>query len=149
MTPFTNLQLRSSLGILHDRFTEFDDPSDPRAKDRHLAFVSPYTTSTSVEYTFGLLSLGNMTARADWSTRSQQFFDSPNSDGLKAGKRGLLDARLALLLEDGMTEIALFGKNLTDREYLVSGVDFSASFGNQIRFVGPPRTYGLEVRRRF
>ena len=149
LNPFPSLQLRSSVGVLHDRFTEFDDPSDARAKDRHLAFVSPYTTSTSVEYTFGLLSLGNLTARADWSTRSQQFFDSPNSDGLKAGKRGLLDARLALQLTDGVTEVAVFGKNLTDREYLVSGVDFSASFGNQIRFVGPPRTYGIELRRRF
>jgi iron complex outermembrane receptor protein len=149
MNPFPNLQLRSSLGILHDRFKEFDDPSDARAQDRHLAFVSPYTSSTSVEYSFDLFSMGNLTARADWSTRSQQFFDSPNSEGLKGGKRGLLDARLSLQLADGVTEFALFGKNLTDREYLVSGVDFSASFGNQIRFVGPPRTYGIELRRRF
>ena len=149
LSPIPNLQLRSSVGVLHDRFTEFDDPSDSRAKDRHLAFVSPYTTSTSVEYSFDVLSLGNLSARADWTTRSQQFFDSPNSDGLKAGKRGLLDARLALQLSDGVTEVAVFGKNLLDREYLVSGVDFSASFGNQIRFVGPPRTYGIELRRRF
>ncbi len=149
LNPIPNLLLRSSVGILHDRFTEVDDPSDPRAKDRHLAFVSPYTTSTSVEYSFDLFSLGNLTARADWSTRSQQFFDSPNSEGLKSGKRGLLDARLSLQLADGVTEVAVFGKNLTDREYLVSGVDFSASFGNQIRFVGPPRTYGIELRRRF
>jgi len=147
--PLPNLQLRSAIGVLHDRFTDFDDPSDPRADDRHLAFLSSYQTSTSLEYMLPLESIGTLTARTDWATRSRQFLDVTNSDALAAGKYGLLDARLSLALDDGATELALFGKNLLDREYLVSGVDFSASFGQATRFVGPPRIYGLEIRRRY
>jgi len=147
--PLPNLQLRSAIGVLHDRFTDFDDPSDPRADDRHLQFLSSYQTSTSLEYMLPLESIGTLTARTDWATRSRQFLDVTNSDALAAGKYGLLDARLSLALDDGATELALFGKNLLDREYLVSGVDFSASFGQATRFVGPPRIYGLEIRRRY
>ncbi len=149
LAPFPNLQIRSSVGILSDRFTEFDDPSEPRAKDRQLQFLSNYQTSTSLEYSLPLFSMGMLTARTDWSTRSAQFLEVTNSDALKAGKYGLLDARLTLQLPDGATEFAVFGKNLLDREYLVSGVDFSATFGQAARITGPPRTYGLEVRRRF
>jgi iron complex outermembrane recepter protein len=149
LSPLPNLQIRSALGVLHDRFTEFDDPTEPRAKDRHLQFLSAYQSSTSVEYSLPLFSMGMLTARTDWSTRSGQFVEVTNAKGLEAGKYGLLDARLTLQLPDGATEFALFGKNLLDREYLVSGVDFSATFGQQSRLTGPPRTYGVEVRRRF
>jgi iron complex outermembrane recepter protein len=144
-----NLQFRTAVGLLHDRFTDFDDAADPQAKDRHLAFLSSYQTSTSLEYTLPLDNLGTLTARTDWATRSRQFLDVTNSDSLESGKYGLLDARLALALEDGVTEVALFGRNLLDREYLVGGVDFSATFGQATRFVGPPRTYGIEIRRRY
>jgi len=149
LEPLPNLQIRTAIGILHDRFTDFDDPSDAQAKDRHLQFLSAYETSTSVEYSFDMSRVGMVVARADWSTRSRQFLEVTNTDALEAGKRGLLDARLSVNLMDGVTEIALFGKNLLDREYLVSGVDFSNTFGNVQRFVGPPRTYGVEIRRRF
>jgi len=143
------LHLRSAVGVLHDRFTDFDDAADPRAEDRHLAFLSSYQTSTSLEYALPLANLGILTARTDWATRSRQFLDVTNSDSLESGKYGLLDARFSLALEDGVTEIALFGRNLLDREYLVGGVDFSATFGQATRFVGPPRLYGLEIRRRY
>ncbi len=149
LIPIPNLQIRTSIGILNDRFTEFDDPSEPRAKDRGLPFLSAYQTSTSVAYSFDLARLGSIVAQANWSTRSRQFLDALNSDALEAGKRGLLDARLSLTLLDGVTELAVFGQNLLDREYVISGVDFSNTFGNALRFVGPPRTYGLELRRRF
>jgi iron complex outermembrane recepter protein len=149
VSPMANLQIRTGIGLLHDRFTDFDDPSDPNAKDRRMQFVSAYQTSTSVEYSLPLSTFGIVTARADWSTRSKQFLDATNSPFLQQGKRGLLDARLSLQLNDGATEIAVFGKNLLDREYLANGVDFTATFGQVTRFVGPPRTYGLEVRRRY
>jgi len=149
LAPTPNLQIRTSIGVLHDRFTEFDEPSDPRAKDRRLPFLSAYDTSTSGEYRFDLERFGSVVARLDWTTRSRQFLDPMNSDALEAGKHGLLSARLGLSLLDGVTEFALFGQNLLDREYLISGVDFSNTFGSALRFVGPPRTYGIELRRRF
>ncbi len=149
ISPIPNLRIRTSLGVLNDRFTDFDDPSDPRAKDRGLPFLSAYETSTSVEYAFDLARIGSVSARVDWNTRSRQFFSAENSDSLEAGKRGLLNARLGVVLVDGVTELAVFGRNLTDREYLISGVDFGNTFGSALRFVGPPRTYGVELKRRF
>jgi len=146
-TPLANLEIRSAIGILHDRFTEFDDLADPRAEDRTLQLLSAYQTTTSVAYRFEPMRFGRLAAHVEWSTRSRQDNDVRNSDSIVQGKRGLLDARVSLVLGDDRTEIALFGRNLLARDYLIGGVDFSDTFGNAIRFTGPPRTYGIEVRR--
>jgi len=148
-TPLPNLQIRSAIGLLHDRFKEFDDAADPQAKDRTMQLLSAYQTTTAVEYRFEPIALGALSARVEWSTRSRQFTDVQNRESIKAGKRGLLDARLALELGDGRTQLALYGRNLLDRDYLTGGVDFSDTFGNAQLYTGPPRTYGLEVRREF
>ena len=53
------------------------------------------------------------------------------------------------MLPDRKTELALFGNNLLNRSYVVNGIDFAASFGHATRFFSAPRTYGVELRRRF
>lgn len=58
----------------------------------------------------------------------------------------LLDARLAYVAED--YEIALWGKNLNDKFYKVSGFDTSA-FGYDHAIRGEPRTFGIEARYDF
>lgn len=44
---------------------------------------------------------------------------------------------------------ALFGKNLTDKEYLVGGMPLGASLGHNGAAVGEPRTYGVELTYQF
>ncbi len=44
---------------------------------------------------------------------------------------------------------ALFGKNLTDKEYFVGGMPLGASLGHNAACVGEPRTYGLELTYQF
>ena len=63
---------------------------------------------------------------------------------------GLLDGRIALTdieLGGGTTaEVALWGKNLTDKEYLVSAINLSILTLSQF---GDPRSFGGELRIRF
>ncbi len=44
---------------------------------------------------------------------------------------------------------ALFGKNLTDKEYFVGGMPLGASLGHNGAAVGEPRTYGVELTYQF
>ncbi len=67
----------------------------------------------------------------------------------RTDKHGLLNARIALELQDGRTEIALYGSNLLDRRWFGNAIDLSGSFGSAIRTSMPPRRYGLEIRREF
>ncbi|MGH6631991.1 MAG: hypothetical protein ACREB0_01410, partial [Sphingopyxis sp.] len=63
---------------------------------------------------------------------------------------GLLDGRIALTeieLGRGTTlEVAAWGKNLTDKEYLVSAINLGVLTLGQF---GDPRSFGGEVRIRF
>ena len=47
--------------------------------------------------------------------------------------------------------IAVFGTNLTDEEFFVSGANFNFGPGALIanRTVGDPRTYGIRIRQNF
>ena len=62
---------------------------------------------------------------------------------------GLLDARVELNLEDIGIEVNLFGKNLTDKRYIIGATDTTASIGYGSNILARPRTYGIEVTRRF
>jgi outer membrane receptor protein involved in Fe transport len=73
------------------------------------------------------------------------------------GSRGLVDARLAINLKQYGTTIALYGTNLTNKEYFESGTLFTVpnplapgiiDVFNRLQ-VGAPRIYGLEISKRF
>lgn len=62
------------------------------------------------------------------------------------GDYTLLDARLSWVTDS--VELSLWGKNLTDKFYYVSGLDTS-TFGSDDLIRGEPRTYGIEARYNF
>lgn len=64
---------------------------------------------------------------------------------------GLLNARIALQLDQPDVELALFAKNLTDEEYAtrVFSDVYSVGLGFASEFIGEPRTYGVALTYRF
>ncbi|MCB1690485.1 MAG: TonB-dependent receptor [Halioglobus sp.] len=62
--------------------------------------------------------------------------------------RTLIDARLSLEnveVGDGMMRFTLWGKNLTDEDYPLYGINFGNEVGLITQNYGDPRTYGIEV----
>ena len=53
--------------------------------------------------------------------------------------------RLGYNWADGTQEVALFGRNITDKMYIVGGIDFN----NLTGFINEPRTLGLEFSAKF
>jgi iron complex outermembrane receptor protein len=72
--------------------------------------------------------------------------NGPGPSGQFQDDYTLVDARLAY--RAGSYEIALWGRNLTDEFYYVSGFDTSAFLADDLTR-GEPRTYGLEARISF
>ena len=52
-------------------------------------------------------------------------------------------------LAKGSLNLAVFGRNLFDKEYRNFGIDFSPAVGWSIDTYGPPRTFGLELAYNF
>ena len=73
-----------------------------------------------------------------------------NLSAYEQGKRGVLSGRVTLQFARGRTEVALWGRNLLDREYLLAGApDFDGAFGSEAIQFAAPRRFGIELPRRF
>jgi iron complex outermembrane receptor protein len=88
---------------------------------------------------------GEFFAYTDWSYRSEvNFFlyESVEFTGDPLLEGGL---RVGYQWGGGNYEAALFGRNITDEEAIVGGIDFN----NLTGFLNEPRTWGVEFKARF
>lgn len=97
------------------------------------------------------MSFGQLVARLDYSWRDDVVIRPParNDADFTQKAYGLLSARIQLDFDAWDASLAIYGKNLTDEEYLTGGVDFDSSLGWNLGFMGPPRVYGIEFVKRF
>jgi len=157
--PFENLVLEGSLGVLATRYQRFDDvvidrsSGEPVARrvsrtNLDLPFSPNYSLRFAALYT---LPLGgyDLVLRTDWEHKGAQALDVANTEQLRQGKYGQLGARIGVESSDGQWEIALYGRNLLDRSFLVSGFEQIETAGFVGRFRGSPRTFGVELRIRY
>ncbi len=77
---------------------------------------------------------------------SKTSLNGPGDSNQSQDAYTLLDMRLSYLSDD--VELSLWGKNLTDKVYYVSGFDTSAFMADDL-VRGEPRTYGVEARYNF
>jgi iron complex outermembrane receptor protein len=90
-------------------------------------------------------SIGTVVLSADYYHSSKV----QSSDAVLPGY-DLVNARFDLNGVAGSNlDLALFVRNVFDKDYLASSNVGSAALGTNSGFYGAPRTYGLEVRYRF
>jgi iron complex outermembrane recepter protein len=91
----------------------------------------------------------------DWIARAQAgvtyadgaFKDALNDPIIAADEYWLYDARFSLESANGDWEVALWGQNLSDEQYVVQGLNSGLGAGN--RTFNAPRTWGVTLARRF
>jgi iron complex outermembrane receptor protein len=147
--PVTGLTLSASGGWTHARYTRFPDAI---LGDRS---GEPFSVP---EFTFGLnasyvvpVSMGDLRFNADYAWIDDVNFrpTARNQPSVTQKAYGLLGARAALEIKEHGVEVALFGKNLTNKHYYAMVADYDASFGFNVAFLGEPRTYGIQIRKSF
>jgi iron complex outermembrane recepter protein len=81
----------------------------------------------------------------DWAYRSEVNFFLYESKEFKG--KSLLEGglRIGYNWNNGDQEIALYGRNITDRVALVGGIDFN----NLTGFVNEPRAFGVQFNTKF
>jgi len=155
--PTSYLKLEASVSFFRSRYTDFEitgidgvpNPSFIGVEDAPLPGQPDYSMTLAATYDQPLGAWGLLSTRAQWTQRGPQANDVLDTRAIRSDKYGLLDARMALALSDGVTELALFGTNLLDRSFINNGIDASDSLGVVSIFRGPPRRYGIELRRAF
>ncbi|MFO1496167.1 MAG: TonB-dependent receptor [Lysobacterales bacterium] len=120
--------------------------------DRRVVPYNPrHTLSSGLQYRREL-PFATLRARLDYQFRGSHVFAADPATALRSPAYGLWNARLSLAdieLGDGkVLGIDLWGRNLLNREYLVSGLVFASglSRGMAVATFGDPRSVGLDVR---
>jgi len=152
--PFAGLTLSGGLGYLDAQFDRFDPLANqglviPLTLDDKFVNTPKWSLNLAAEYSFAAGNAGFITLRGDYTYRSTVANDAINTPSLIQDGFGLLGARAAFTAADGQWELALFGRNLTNKHYIVSGVADVPSFGLAEANFARPREWGLSLKFTF
>ena len=101
-----------------------------------------------VQYDILLGSSGVINLQVDFNYQDDVFFDAQNNPLLSEGSYWLFNARAGWTSPKGNWEVAAWGRNLGNEEYMVYAFDLSV-FGFNEEMIGNPRKYGAEATYRF
>ncbi len=163
--PFRNLLLTANYSILDARYASFPNATVPTPlipyvvnDPQYLAASNTFNASGnrldaaphSSLYVGGQYDMdvkyGKVFIHADYSYQSRAYYDPSNARILSQGSYGLVDASIGFNSNDKLWGVQLVGKNLGDRDYLIS---FAANGIVPAGVSGAPRTVAFQVTRNF
>ncbi len=145
-----SLTLFATAGWIDFEYQEFDSLAQDGVtiidrSDEDVALPEwEYSLSARYDAAIGRNLLG---VQVDYSWRDDVIIDPRSAvpDAVTQDSFGLLNGRIEYdFVGTGLT-VALWGKNLTDEEWIATATDFSGNIGHTIGVVGRPRSYGLTV----
>jgi iron complex outermembrane receptor protein len=131
--------------LLRDLLNPTFQPVDK--SDLDFKHTPPLSFNLLGRYELDTARAGRISLQASWVHQGRIFFDVDNQ--IEQNKYGLLSLRAALALPDGRTSLALWMNNALDRRYLQGAVDAQDVASADFLFFGPPRSWGVEIRRSF
>jgi iron complex outermembrane receptor protein len=143
--PIAGLLITDGIGYTDAYFDDFVDPLSGR--DFTGERLAPEWTNTFAAQYESFLTAGN-----SWFVRGEVVSRSslPNRSGYDIYDQGaysLVNGRIAMRFDDRRYEVALWGRNLTNKTVLLGGQQlFDVSLTTALN---PPRSYGVEFRAEF
>lgn len=148
LRPVDGFTIDASIGLLDAKYDKLN-PGATVTTNLRLPRTPDFTMSVGAEYTFSLSDALDFTVRGDYSYQSSQALDPANTTILIQDGYGLLNGRVTLASSRSDWEISLYGKNLTNELYLLSGVTTLDSFGTVEGSYGLPLEWGIATKLRF
>lgn len=150
--PVPELELYLSAAYVNAKYDVFlaRDASNNLVDLSGSKFTVPETTA-NVGGTLRIPSpIGDLRLNLNYAWVGDVVFraDSTAPESVGQSAYGLLDARLGWQSTDSGLSVSLFAKNLTNEEYFIAATNLESS-GWNLRFIGDPRVYGLQIRKDF
>jgi iron complex outermembrane recepter protein len=151
-----DLEIRSSLGLLHSKYVELTLHAGSRVccVGNQLIQAPDYIASVGVDWRFARLAAGDLHLMVDGNYYAKQYFDAFNTERISQGAYGIANARLSFesTAKRGFGAAAWI-KNIANRQYLAYGLNQNdpdtGAEGFDYALVGEPRTYGVDLTYRF
>jgi iron complex outermembrane receptor protein len=147
--PIEAFSVRGSLGYLHARYEDYSQCGQDSigtlldCTDNRLTNAPGKTANLNLSYTIPLGQNNQLLLNAEWAYRGDVYYDVFNTDGAFQSGFSIVNANIVLAEVENRWSVSLWGKNLTDKEYITIGVQ---GFGGiPINTLGTPRQYGVRV----
>jgi iron complex outermembrane receptor protein len=151
LAPTANWRIDASVGHLDGEYTELDLAQNLTTDvlaltlDSELVNTPEWSTHLGVQYTFAFAGGAQLVPRIDWSYVSDVYKDALNFPQMHQSGYDLLDAGITWFSADGRWELSLFGKNITDETYIVSGYANALNIGTAVAALGRPAEWGFSA----
>lgn len=142
------LRINASLGYIDAHYVRLD-PGVVISINNQFVNTPKWNASLAAEYRLELGSDTELTFRGDYSYRSSVANDAENTPQLMQPGYGLLGAGLTIKKRDLGLSLTVYGRNLTDERYLVTGWSEWNSLGFVEGVWGRPREWGATLRLEF
>ncbi len=140
--------VEASLSLLDAEYDSIDTNVTLIGQNFDFERVPETTASLGISKEFALSSAGTLLFRADWSYRSEAYNDAYNTPLLETDSYDLVDASVRWTSPSEDWSVILSGSNLTDENYLVTGV-YGTAFQSFEGMYDRGRQWRLELRKTF
>lgn len=146
--PVHGLTLSAAGSITDAKYKKFVDATGDRSGEPFqfpkysYSLIGVYAVPTSFGET-------RFAVDYNWRSRTQLVSSAIYRASLSQQSYGLLGGRVTAHFRSVDTDLSVFAKNLTNRKYSVSGVQFDNSLGFNSLYAGEPRTYGVQLTTHF
>lgn len=141
--PLSNLLIQMGAGYTHSKFDKFDSRLGGDMSGKELPSAPKSNFNLLARYSWPMFG-GSLAVEADTKYTASQFFSVNNDPILAQDAYWLSNARLSFTTHDERVTVALWGRNLANKDYLVGAYDLAA-FGFDQWVPGDPRTYGISI----
>lgn len=142
--PVANLDIISTVSLnqseIGDHLTDLGS-----LKGNAPSYSPERSASLVVKYTLDQFAFADLLIQGEANYQSEQFFSIYNTNAESQAGYTLINGRLSLVDKDERWEVSLFGKNLTNKDYLVNVY----SLAEEVAQRGMPRYLGVEMRVNF
>ena len=148
--PIDNLQLSLGVALLDSEFKDFEVPASVGIALQDFTGNSlPYSPEVSINaaanYRIDLSNGGEIRLGGDLAYQDRAFVDPGNTPRLATDDYTLLGLHATYRPPASNWEFGIWGRNVTDEEYVAYTVDLS-DFGVDYVQFGDPATYGVSLR---
>lgn len=147
LTAKVTSRLRASFSAGHlDTKVETGTLFGVDIRGNELVQAPEFTLSAAADYALPLGGWGTADFHADFFHTASQYYDIANSANNAVDEYNVANARIRVHPDDNRFGVALWVKNLTDEYFTTQS---STGIGYTLKYVSPPRTYGIAVDAKF
>jgi iron complex outermembrane receptor protein len=148
VSPGAGWLIEGSFAYLNAGYESIDTSITLISESFEFERVPEFAASLGVSKEVQIDDSGTLIFRADWSYRAETFNDAFNTPTLATDSVQLVDASVRWISADEDWLVTLSGRNLTDDDYLISGV-YGTAFQSFEGLFDRGREWRLELRRDF